>query len=190
MKITLIRHSKTILEKDKPITCWKLSQEGIKLAEVMSKKEEIKGLDVIYSSLQTKALHTAVILAKDNYIQIKTHPDLTEITSFTKKFFGEKYQEKIEQFYSGEVRAFFGGETAKVALGRFNIAIQKIVAEANREACQNVGIVSHSNILSFFSAQYIDVKPVEIEKEMKMPDLALFDFRLKRFLKFFNEIEI
>ena len=94
MKLTFIRNSTTKPNSQVPIPLWGLTEEGIEKARKISRMDLIKDLKVLHSSLQTKALETAVILGKPNAIPIKTHPGLTEITSFTRKFLHSDLYEK------------------------------------------------------------------------------------------------
>jgi len=188
MRLTLIRHSKTSPTADIPIPLWGLSKEGIRLAKKLSKNKIIKEIGVIYSSLQTKALETALLLAKSNTIPIKTNPNLTEISLFTIKFFGsEKYEENVKNFYSGKIKRIAGGETYQEAIQRFSQTIDKIINEEKRGGIKNVGIVSHGNILAFFSAQFCSHSPFEIHQLIKMPDVAILDWQDKKFIKFYGE---
>ncbi len=188
MKLTLIRHSKTSPTADIPIPLWGLSKEGVKLAKKLSENKTIKEIEVIYSSLQTKALETALLLAKPNAIPIKTNPCLTEISSFTIKFFGSrKYEENVKNFYAGKSKRIAGGETHQEALERFSRAINKIINKEKNRGVKNIGIVSHGNILSFFSAQFCPYSPLEIHQLIKMPDVAILDWQDKKFIKFYGE---
>lgn len=185
MFITLIRHSKTILEKEIPNPLWQLSDEGIDLATRLSEVEAIKNIDILYSSLQTKALQTSLLLSKDNQIPIKTHPDLTELTSITVKFI-EDYEKSVEKLYSNEINRINGGETIEEGMKRFSRAIEEIVL--SETGSDNVGVVAHGNILSIFASQFTGKSPYEIHQTIQMPDLAIFDYDRKQFTKFFGEI--
>lgn len=183
MRLTLIRHSKTILEPNVPNPLWQLSDEGIALATELSKKDVIQDIDVMYTSLQTKALQTSLILAKDNHIQIKTNPDLTELTSITIEFFSD-YEEKVRQLYAGEVSRINGGETLEEGRKRFNSAIESIVSQ--EKSVENIGIVAHGNILSLFSAQFSEKDAYELHQLIQMPDVAILDYNLKKYIKFYG----
>ena len=185
MLITLIRHSKTKFQKDVPNVLWQLTEEGIDLASKLSLQKEIQDIEVLYSSLQTKALQTALILAKDNHIPIKTNKDLTELTSITNGFI-EDFEGSVRKLYSGEIKNINDGETIEECSVRFNNAIEEIIkTESN---CQNLGIVAHGNVLSIFSSQYTDISPYDIHSKMQMPDMAIFDWDTKKFIKFYGEI--
>ena len=188
MKIVLIRHSKTKIDPQVPITCWGLSEKGIDLANELSRNEIIKKMKVLYASLQTKSLETAVLLAKPNAIPIKTDDRLTEITSFTKKFITDpaQYEQTIKNFYLNKIDRINDGETKIEALDRFNKTIDEITTNENDK--EYIGIVSHGNILTHFSAQFKQIKAYETHKKIKYPDVAVLDWDKKSFIIFFGEI--
>jgi broad specificity phosphatase PhoE len=188
MKFIFIRHSKTDRNFEVPILCWGLADNGIELAKELSGRDIIKNLDVMYASFQTKALETAVLLAKPNAIPIKADNGLTEVTSFTGLF--EKdfdvYTKSVHDYYAGAIERIGAGETRAEALQRFNATIEVIAeAEADKEY---VGIVSHGNILTLFSALYKDVDCYELHTKIKQPDVAVFDWNAKKFESFFGEL--
>lgn len=192
MKLILIRHSKSLPNPETPIPQWGLTAEGTELAKSLAQKSVIKKLEVIYSSLQTKALETAGLLAKSHNLPVKTNKDLTEISSFTKGLIGQKpgdeeFEKFVEDFYQGKIERFRGGETYQEALKRFIRAIQQIIKEETVRGVENIGVVSHGNILSFFSAQYCEYPPLEIHKMIKMPDISVLDWDQKKFVSFFGE---
>ena len=183
MLITFIRHSKTKFNKDISSLLWQLADEGIALAEELSNRSEIKDIDVLYTSQQTKALQTTLILAKDNHIPIKTEPELTELTSITNGYI-EDYEGEILKLFSGKIDRINKGESIEEGKKRINNTLKDII---NKEKhCKNIGIVSHCMILSIFASQYIEKNWYEIHQRMQMPDLAIFDWDNKKFLKFFK----
>jgi broad specificity phosphatase PhoE len=186
MKITFIRHSKTKVEPEKPIVLWGLAEEGIEKARALSGQDSVKRLDVIYSSLQTKAIETMVYLAKPNAIPMRTHADLTEVTSFTNKFYtGEEYTSQIERYYARTLERIAGGETIDEVLSRFMAALDWIVAEES--AAENIGIVSHGNILALFTGLQSEADPYELHRTIQQPDVAEFDWNTKQFTRMWGE---
>jgi len=188
MKFIFIRHSKTDRNFEVPILCWGLADDGIALAKELSGKDVIKNINVLYASFQTKALETAVLLAKPNAIPIKADNGLTEVTSFTGPF--EKdfdvYTKNVHDYYTDVIDRISGGETKAEALERFNATLEVIAAaEADKEY---VGIISHGNILTLFSALYKDVDCYELHTKIKQPDVAVFDWNMKKFETFFGEL--
>jgi broad specificity phosphatase PhoE len=188
MKFVFIRHSKTDRSPQVPITCWGLSDEGIALANELSQKSVIKNLHSIYTSFQTKALETAVLLAKPNAIPIIADDGLTEVTSFTCHFESDftLYSKNVHDFYSGDLDRISGGETKTEALERFTTTLEAI---AKKESDTNlVGIISHGNVLSLFSALYKNVDCYALHTTIRQPDIAVFNWEMKQFEVFFGEL--
>jgi broad specificity phosphatase PhoE len=187
MKFVFIRHSKTDRDPQVPITCWGLTEQGIELAKELSQKDSIKDLDVLYASFQTKALETAILLAKSNAIPIKADNGLTEVTSFTGPFEEDfdLYTKNVHDFYTDDLDRIAGGETKAEALERFNTTLESIAkAESNKNF---VGIVTHGNILTLFSSLYEDVDCYTLHTTIRQPDVAIFDWDDKKFEIFFGE---
>ncbi|MFC1790075.1 histidine phosphatase family protein [Patescibacteria group bacterium] len=188
MILTLVRHSKTSPTGKIPIPLWGLSEQGIVSVKDFANKQIVKEIEVIYSSLQTKALETALYLAKPNAIPIKIHPGLTEISSFTREFFGSgKYEQNVDDFYSEKIKRIANGETYQRALARFKRAIGEIIKVEEKNNRQNIGFISHGNILAFFSAQFCDQTPRQLHDLIRMPDLAVLNWDNKKFIKFWGE---
>ncbi|MBP9758995.1 histidine phosphatase family protein [Candidatus Dojkabacteria bacterium] len=182
MKILLIRHSKTILDKNNSSLVWRLSDEGIELCEKLSNNQYIKNCKAIYSSFQTKALETALLLAKPNNISIKPFDNLTETTSVTNGFFAN-YEEEVKKWHDGGYR-INNGETKEESLNRFNKAIETITtAEIKNDI---IGIVSHANVLAIFSEQFSNKDSYTIHNSLSMPDIALFDTATKQFISYWG----
>lgn len=188
MKFVFIRHSKTDRNPKVSITCWGLAEEGMQLARELSQKTVVKDLDVIYASLQTKALETAVLLAKPNAIPIKADNGLTEVTSFTGPFESDfdRYTKNVHDFYADDLDRIAGGETKAEALDRFTKTLESIAQKESEKDL--VGIVTHGNILALFSSLYKDVDAYTLHTAIKQPDIAIFNWDNKRFETFFGEI--
>lgn len=189
MNLVLIRHSKSLVNPNIPITTWGLSTEGVALAEKLNGIPQVKSLDVLYSSLQTKALETAILVTKNTGIPIKTDNRLTESTSFTNKFISpEQLEQKTMDYYSNRRLGFNNGETFQQSLNRFNVAMEDIIKAEDDE--KNIGIVSHGNILTAFASQFVDKDAYELHESMKYPDIAVFNWKTKQFMTFFGDILI
>lgn len=190
MKIKLIRHSKTIVEPQKSIVLWGLSETGIEKAKTLSNHVIIKDIQVLYTSLQTKALETAVYLAKPNAIPIRTNNDFTEITSFTKRFITKEqgYEQEVHDFYHDKIERIAEGETHKEAVERFNKALENVVNEEAKNNIETIGIVSHGNVLSYFTAQYANITPYQLHDKIQMPDISILDWDTKRFIRLWENI--
>lgn len=187
MKIVLIRHSKSLVNPNIPITSWGLSEEGRTLAKKLNSLPQIKTLEVIYSSLQPKALETAALATEDMGIEVKTDNNLTESTSFTNKFVSLKeLEENTRKYYAEKTCSINDGETFVEAQARLAKALNDIVKKEQDK--ETIGIVSHGNILAGFVSQITQVDPYEIVEKIKQPDVAVFDWDTKQFISGFGEI--
>lgn len=188
MEILFIRHSKTEADPQIPIANWRLSSEGVRLAQNLSTNSIIRRTEIFYTSPQPKAVETVIFLAKPNGIPIKENADLTEVTSFTGPFEKdyEEYKQNVKDYYLGKIDRISGGETQQEAIIRFTRVIESIVtAEKDK---RYVGIVSHGNILTLYSAQYKSIDCYAMHTQIKQPDMAIFDWEKKKFISFFGEI--
>lgn len=188
MKMVFIRHSKSLVNPNIPITSWGLSEEGRILAKKLNSLSQIKTIEVIYSSLQPKALETAALATENLGIQIKTDNNLTESTSFTNKFVSLKeLEENTRKYYAEKILSIHGGETFVQAQERFAKALEEIVKK--EQGKENIGIVSHGNILAGFVSQITRTDPFEIVEKIAQPDVAVFDWDRKQFVRFFGGIQ-
>lgn len=187
MKLVFIRHSQSLVNPSIPIPSWGLSDEGVTLATTLRENPIIKAVQVMYSSLQTKALETAVLLTKNTGVPIKTDNRFTEFTSLTNHFMKpEEHTESIRAFCAGTVERIHDGETSAEGLKRFNDAIiATVAAERDKQA---VGIVSHGGIMTYFVMQFMSGDKYAVWSSMKQPDVAVLDWEAKKFTMFFGEI--
>lgn len=186
-KLVLIRHSKTLFESETPNPQWILSDEGQELAQKLASHELVKSLGVLYSSDQTKALETAVILARPHRLAIRVMHELTELTSISKKFF-DNFEATVKDLHEGKIDRINDGESVAEVATRCNGAIEKIANETI--GIETVGVVAHGNIFSIFAAQYEDRPSYDIHHSLRMPDIAVFDWSSKTFDVKFGDIEL
>lgn len=186
MKLVFIRHSNTTVEPEKYNPLWSLSDTGIVNAQTLAQSPLVQDIEVIYSSNQLKALHTAVIIGSQIGVFVKQRDDLTELTSLTNDWKAD-YDGFISDIYSGKIERHGDGESLPEATERFTNAINTIVAiERDRTS---VGIVAHGNVLSLFAAQYETRTALEIHHAINMPDIAVLDWENKTFSVTFGKYE-
>lgn len=178
-----MRHSKTVPNPEVPSTEWELSPEGVGQAELLARRPELFGMQIVYCSMQPKAAATALAIATHLDIPIVVEPDLAEVTSITNGFI-ENYDEVIAKLYAGHIKRIHGGETLAISLRRFNSAIERIINANPR--LNSVGVVSHSNVLANFAAQFDPRSAYELHNAIAMPDHAELDWATKTFVRRFG----
>jgi len=178
MKLTFIRHSITNVDPNVSPLLWGLTDEGVSLSKKLAQSKYVKDVEVLYSSLQLKSLETAILIAKELKIPIRTNDNLTEVTSFTRGFI-ENYEDSSKLFHLDKITRINEGESKVEAVDRFSRAIERIVnREINRT---NIGIDSHCNIMSLFAEQFSEKNSYKIHNQMKTPDFAVLDLDEKEF---------
>lgn len=176
MKLYLVRHSKTIFQPEIPNEQWVLSDDGIRLAQEFAELPEMRELDIVYSSSQTKALQIAIEITRRHRHVMRVNHGLTELTSITAGFIDD-YDGTVHALYAREIDRINGGESIDEGRVRFNATIDQIVAE-NKDLGR-IGIVAHGNILSIFTAQFEQRDEYAIHQAIRMPDLAMLDWETK-----------
>ena len=188
MIFTFIRHAHTNVIPQDPPTEWMLSDQGVVDAVHLSSDPHIGHLELIYTSGQQKAIQTGVILAYPNMIPLHTHAGLTENTSFTSTYLGADYTRYVDQYYAHIIERIAEGETIDESLKRFDATLEEI--ESAHPQLNSIGIVSHGNILALFSSLYSEYSARELHDTIAMPDMCVFDYSLKSFVRFWGNISL
>ena len=166
--IYLIRHAETIDEngirntmEDSQIINEKeiLSVEGEEQAKRLSENEELKNLDVIWSSSYTRAKATAKYIAKANNLPINLDENLSERKLGNLKELGEFMKDKRTRDPSQEQllnRTFrtSDGESAEQTRERMNKFFDKILKEYEG---QRIAVISHGGSIKFFLLNWCTV---------------------------------
>lgn len=184
MKLYLIRHSKTKFEPETPNEQWVLDDVGTERAEAFARKPEIADLEIVYTSMQLKALATGLKIAELLRIPMRPDHGLTELTSITRGFI-PNYDDAVADLYAGKVDKINDGETLAEGLVRFNETVVRIVSA--HPDLGRIGLVAHCNILSLFASQYEERTAHELHSTMGMPDLAILDWQSRTFTQTFGQ---
>jgi broad specificity phosphatase PhoE len=189
MRFTFIRHSLTEFNANVPKICWGLTEEGIKLAKNLARNKVVKSVDVLYSSIETKAIETALYLAKPNKLTIKMDFNLVEVTSITKKIFPD-FNKAARDILEGKIEEYIDGETEAEALKRFKDALSDIVAIERKNGKTNIGIVSHGSVYALFTAEYCDLPVWDVFQSIGMPDIAIYEWETQKFTRLWKNLKI
>ena len=193
--IYLIRHAETIDEngirntsEDSQIINEKeiLSVKGEEQAKKLSQNNELKNLDIIWSSSYTRAKATAKYIANANNLPINLDDNLSERKLGNLKELGEFMKDKSTRDPSQEQllnRTFrtSDGESAEQTRERMNEFFYKILKEYEG---QRIAVISHGGSIKFFLLNWCivneNVKLVYNENiilNIKSPCLLKLTFR-------------
>lgn len=131
-----------------------LSVNGEEKAKLMSEKEELNNIDVLYSSHYVRAMSTAKYIAEKNNINLNVDERLGErkfgisSMSLLPKDFFEK------QIYDWDYKLENGESLNEVSL-RMEAVFDEII---NKNKEKNIAIISHGTALTCLLKNYCDIK--------------------------------
>jgi broad specificity phosphatase PhoE len=172
-KLILIKHAKPLVDPAKPSDLWGLSDEGREQARALASKIAPHNVAIVISSEEPKAEQTAQILAGELKVAVETAPDLHEHDrSNVPHMRSGEFISHVELFFRKPRERVLGRESASEALGRFENAIDDVLAE---HAEGNIAIVSHGTVIALFVEHHSDRNGFAIWREMSLPSFAVFE---------------
>lgn len=182
--IYLIRHAETIEEngirntnEDSQIINEKeiLSVEGEKQSQKLSTNNELKNIDIIWSSSYTRAKATAKYIADNNKLPINIDSNLNERKLGNLKELGEFMKNKKtrdpsqEQLLDREFKTS-DGESAEDTRKRMTKFFNKILQEYKEK---KIAVVSHGGSIKFFLLNWCKVnEDVKLVYKNKVLDIT------------------
>lgn len=141
-----------------------LSVEGEELAKKMSNREELKNVDVLYSSHYVRAMATAKYIAEINNIKLNVDERLGE-----RKFGVKNINDLPKTFFEDQLRDWNyklgDGESANEVSKRMKEALFEILSNNKNKT---VAIVSHGTALSTMLIKWCEVK---LNEETKLIEI-------------------
>ena len=126
-----------------------LSVQGEKRAELLCNKEEIKNIDVIYTSNCVRTLQTAKYLMYNQNLKANIDERLDERRVGVPN--SEKYPDWFERQYFDENFKTEGGESQKEVRKRFTEVIDEILDKYDGK---RIAVFSHGYAITFYLLEY------------------------------------
>lgn len=165
--LILVKHSLPQMEPEVPANQWRLSEEGQHRAQVFAQKLAQYELDLIFSSIEPKAIETAHIAAAALEKRVEIVEDLHEHdrrnVGFLEK---QRFEASIAQFFAQPDVLILGNETANQAYHRFSSAVVGITEEY---ADKNVALITHGTVLTLFVSRLAGIEPFPFWKNLDLP---------------------
>lgn len=151
-----------------------LSVEGERRAKLLSEKEELKNIDIVYTSSYVRTLQTAKYLMESqnlkanidsrlNERRVRIKNDKSEPNWFEKQYLDENYKT-------------IGGESQKEVRKRFDEAFEEII---NQNKNKRIAIFSHGYAITFFLLKYCKLKKIEGEHlTLEFNNKIIFDKKI------------
>ena len=172
-KLILIKHARPLVDPSKSSDLWDLSDEGREQAKGLASKIAPYQPAIIVSSEEPKAVQTAEIIAGDLKIKAASAPDLHEHDrSNVPHMRSGEFISHVELFFRKPNERVLGRESATEALGRFENAIDDVLAG---HAEGDIAIVSHGTVIALFIEHHSDRNGFAVWREMSLPSFAVFE---------------
>ena len=139
-----------------------LSIEGEKRAEILSKQEEFKNIDMVYCSNYVRAMQTAKYFIQEKNLKLNIDE------RFNERKFGTYNKEKYPKFFCEQ----YWNKELKAEDGESQIEVNKRMLDGfwkvvNSNKGKNIVIVSHGTAISFLLMNWcklLDVQPNLLRK--------------------------
>lgn len=167
----LVRHASPAIQPAVPSREWTLSERGITEAHALAATAETWGLEAIYSSSETKASATALIVGDAIGLPVHVVDGFDELHMPEWIGNADQFNESVRAILEGDDMPARGAETAHAAAARFAAGIG-IVGQGAFPAA----VVSHGRIITaWLSSQGLIEDPFETWRAIPMPGFAAVD---------------
>lgn len=178
-KLILIKHSRPQVVENVPSHQWHLSEEGRSACEALAEVVRSHDPAVIVTSEEAKAQETGQLVAEALGKSLETAPGLEEHDrSNVPMMRSGEFLSALAMFFKQPNRLVLGRETADEAAGRFDRAIQAVLA---RHPQGNIAVVTHGTVLALFASENGAGDPFLLYRQLALPSIVVFsipDLRL------------
>jgi broad specificity phosphatase PhoE len=153
--LIFLRHGKTKVTGDKPVSQWDLSGAGFAQSETLASEPEFQAVDIIIVSGEEKAYQTALPIAKaiGREGEIIREPQISELDRDKGGFLDhETYEKASRDTLMARDVSVHDWETANHALERFSKAIEEI---ERRYEGKKILIVGHGMTMNLYFAKVL-----------------------------------
>ncbi|WP_299648849.1 histidine phosphatase family protein [uncultured Tateyamaria sp.] len=143
-KLLVVTHPEVVVEPDRPIPDWRLSETGRNRATAFATSAHMAHVSDIWCSTERKAHDTAAILAVPCTLPVNVDPALGENDRSATGFLPPaEFEAAADEFFANPSNSFRGWEPAVDAQARICQAIQRI---ASQHSGGDLAIVTHGAV--------------------------------------------
>lgn len=165
--LILVKHALPQIDPTVPANQWRLSEEGQHCSQALAQRLAQYRLDLIFSSVEPKAIETAHIVATALEKSIEAVEGLHEHDRNSVGFLEKKkFEASVAQFFNQPGLLTFGNETANQAHHRFSRAVMGII---EKYADKNIALITHGTVLTLFVSRLVGVEPFAFWKDLGLP---------------------
>ena len=165
--LILVKHALPQIDPTVSANQWRLSEEGQCFSRVLAQKLAQYELDLIFSSVEPKAIETARIVATALEKRIEVVEGLHEHDRNNVGFLEKKkFEASVAQFFNQPDLLTFGNETANQAHHRFSRAVMGMI---EKYPDKNIALVTHGTVLTLFVSRLVGIEPFAFWKDLALP---------------------
>ena len=175
--VVLVKHSLPEIRENVPAREWNLSEDG--KARVYKLAEELRcfPFEVIYSSMEPKAVQTSKILGDELDLVVQITDGLHEHDRSRSPFYSKsEFKSLMYRFFAKPDELIFGEETARQALLRFRSALEPLLTFKNDE---NKIVVCHGTVISLYVSWLTGCNGFQLWQELGLPSFVVLDVKSK-----------
>ena len=165
--LILVKHALPQIDPTVPASQWRLSEEGRHVSQVFAQRLAQYELDLIFSSVEPKAIETAHIVAAALEKSVEVVENLHEHARNNVGFLEKKeFEASVARFFNQPGLLTFGNETANQAHHRFSRAVMGII---EKYADKNIALITHGTVLTLFVSRLVGIEPFAFWKDLELP---------------------
>lgn len=165
--LILVKHALPKIDPMEPANQWRLSEEGRHVSQVLAQRLARYKLDLIFSSVEPKAIETAQIVATALEKPVEVVEGLHEHDRSSVGFLEKKkFEASVAQFFNQPDLLTFGNETANQAHHRFSRAVMGII---EKYADKDIALITHGTVLTLFVSRLVGIEPFAFWQDLALP---------------------
>ena len=179
--LILVKHSLPEIVESLPAREWKLSEVGRERARKLVDQLRDYQPDVIISSVESKAIETAEIIAEKLVLAVYVVEGLHEHDRGNAAFLSkDDFQKAVREFFSKPTELVFGNETADQSYERFR---QTILSVLNSHQEETIIVVAHGTVISLFVSRLTGVHDFSLWSDLGLPSFIVIDLQTNTLVK-------
>lgn len=169
--VYLIRHASPNVQPNVPAAAWTLSDRGIAEAERLAETARAWGIRALYTSAESKARATALIIGDACGVGAGVVQGLEELRFDDWIGNADAFSDAVKSILEQPEAVVRGAERASAAAARFGAAM-RIVEQGDLPAA----VVSHGRVLTAYLAELLHLEdPFALWRSIPMPGWAMVD---------------
>ncbi len=170
-RLILVKHSQPEIDPNKPAREWPLSEPGRARCVPLAAQLSLLEPNRIFSSDEPKAVETASLLAACLGLTTRVEQDLHEHGRAGVPWMDDaEWQQTMSAFFHQRKELVFGDESADQALGRFSVAVDRIVPLDSGDCSV---IVAHGTVISLFAAAKTGADAHQLWCDLHLPSFIV-----------------